>query len=42
MRAARYFIFAWSAFLIGGLVNTLMVLGYLPNLFINMYASQIG
>lgn len=42
MRVARYFIFAWSAFLIGGLVNTLMVLGYLPNLFITMYASQIG
>ncbi|VXB30082.1 Hybrid sensor histidine kinase/response regulator [Pseudomonas sp. 8AS] len=42
MRVARYFIFAWSAFLLGGLVNTLMVLGYLPNLFLTMYASQIG
>ena len=42
MRVARYFIFAWSAFLIGGLVNTLMVLGYLPNMFLTMYASQIG
>jgi hypothetical protein len=24
------------------LVNTLMVLGYLPNVFLTMYASQIG
>src|SRR5471032_380023 len=42
LRVARYFIIAWSAFLIGGLVNTLMVLGYLPNVFLTMYASQIG
>ncbi|MCQ0169127.1 hybrid sensor histidine kinase/response regulator [Pseudomonas sp. S12(2018)] len=42
MRVARYFIIAWSAFLLGGLVNTLMVLGYLPNVFLTMYASQIG
>ncbi|WP_339516463.1 sensor histidine kinase [Pseudomonas sp. RL_15y_Pfl2_60] len=42
MRVARYFIFAWSAFLLGGIVNTLMVLGFLPNVFITMYASQIG
>ncbi|TBU90897.1 hybrid sensor histidine kinase/response regulator [Phytopseudomonas dryadis] len=42
MRVARYFIIAWAAFLLGGLVNTLMVLGYLPNLFLTMYASQIG
>lgn len=42
LRLARYFIIAWSAFLIGGIVNTLMVLGYLPNVFITMYASQLG
>jgi len=42
MRVARYFIIAWAAFLAGGLVNTLMVLGYLPNAFLTMYASQIG
>jgi len=42
MRVARYFIFAWTAFLIGCIVNTLMVLGYLPNVFLTMYASQIG
>lgn len=42
MRVARYFIIAWTAFLAGGVVNTFMVLGYLPNLFITMYASQIG
>ena len=42
LRVARYFIFAWSAFLLGGIINTLMVLGYLPNMFLTMYASQIG
>ncbi|CRM31926.1 putative two-component system sensor kinase [Pseudomonas sp. FH4] len=41
-RVARYFIIAWSAFLIGGVVNTMMVLGYLPNVFFTMYSSQIG
>ncbi|MBS7676324.1 7TM-DISM domain-containing protein, partial [Vibrio cholerae] len=41
-RMARYFIIAWSAFLLGGVVNTLMVLGYLPNVFLTMYASQLG
>jgi two-component system, sensor histidine kinase LadS len=42
MRVARYFLIAWSAFLIGGQINTLMVLGYLPHMFITMYAGQIG
>ncbi|MEX5342259.1 7TM diverse intracellular signaling domain-containing protein [Pseudomonas sp. I2] len=42
LRVARWFIIAWTAFLLGGLVNTLMVLGYLPNVFLTMYASQIG
>ncbi|MEX6503392.1 hybrid sensor histidine kinase/response regulator [Pseudomonas zhanjiangensis] len=42
MRVARYFIIAWSAFLAGGAINSLMVLGYLPNMFLTMYASQIG
>ncbi|MCJ8169822.1 response regulator [Pseudomonas sp. A3.4] len=42
MRVARYFLFAWSAFLCGGFINTLMVMGYLPNVFFTMYASQIG
>ncbi|MBU1330730.1 MAG: response regulator [Gammaproteobacteria bacterium] len=42
MRVARYFIIAWSTFLVGGAINTLMVLGYLPNVFLTMYASQIG
>ncbi|MGC5701839.1 hybrid sensor histidine kinase/response regulator [Pseudomonas sp. NFXW11] len=42
LRVARYFIIAWSAFLFGGVINTLMVLGYLPNVFLTMYASQIG
>ncbi len=42
MRVARYFIIAWTAFLLGGVINTLMVLGFLPNVFLTMYASQIG
>ncbi|MFA7892740.1 sensor histidine kinase [Pseudomonas putida] len=42
LRVARWFIIAWTAFLVGGLVNTLMVLGYLPNMFLTMYASQLG
>ena len=41
-RVARYFIFGWSAFLIGGVVNATMLLGHLPNTFWTMYASQIG
>ncbi len=42
MRVARYFLIAWSAFLLGGQINTLMVLGYLPHMFLTMYAGQIG
>jgi signal transduction histidine kinase/CheY-like chemotaxis protein len=42
LRVARYFLLAWSTFLIGGLIYTLMVLGYLPNNFFTLYASQIG
>lgn len=42
MRVARFFIIAWTAFLLGGMVNALMLLGYLPNMFLTMYASQIG
>lgn len=42
MRVARYFIIAWSAFLVGGVINTLMVLGYLPYSFFTMYSSQFG
>lgn len=42
MRVARYFIIAWTAFLAGGVINTLMVLGYLPYSFFTMYASQFG
>lgn len=42
MRVARYFVIAWSALLLGGQINTLMVLGYLPHTFLTMYASQIG
>lgn len=42
MRVARYFIFAWTAFLLGGTINTLMVLGFLPNVFFTMYSGRIG
>jgi len=41
-RQARYFMIAWSAFLVGGFANTFMVLGLLPNVFLTMYASQLG
>jgi len=41
-RVARYFILAWSAFLLGGAINATMLLGFLPNTFLTMYASQIG
>ena len=41
-RVARYFIFGWSAFLVGGVINATMLLGHLPNNFWTMYASQIG
>jgi signal transduction histidine kinase len=42
LRVARYFLLAWSAFLIGGLIYTLMVLGFLPNMFVTLYAGQVG
>ncbi|MBD1600966.1 7TM diverse intracellular signaling domain-containing protein [Pseudomonas typographi] len=42
LRQARYFMIAWTAFLLGGVVNTLMVIGLLPNMFLTMYASQLG
>jgi signal transduction histidine kinase len=41
-RVARYFVFAWSAFLVGSVINITMLLGYLPNNFWTMYAGQIG
>ena len=42
LRQARYFLLAWSAFLLGALVYTLMSMGVLPSLFITLHASQIG
>ena len=42
MRQARYFLLAWSAFLLGALVYTLMSLGVLPSMFLTLHASQIG
>ncbi|HEY0289684.1 MAG TPA: 7TM diverse intracellular signaling domain-containing protein [Pseudomonas sp.] len=42
LRVARYFVLAWSAFLVGGVINATMLLGWLPNTFLTMYASQIG
>lgn len=41
-RVGRYFVLAWSVFMIGGLVFGLMLMGYLPNTFLTMYASHIG
>jgi signal transduction histidine kinase/CheY-like chemotaxis protein len=42
LRQARYFLLAWSAFLLGALVYTLMSMGVLPSMFITLHASQIG
>lgn len=42
LRQARYFLLAWSAFLLGALVYTLMSMGFLPSMFITLHASQIG
>lgn len=39
---ARYFVIAWSAFLIGSAVHACMLMGYLPNTFFTMHANQIG
>ncbi|HEX8596326.1 MAG TPA: sensor histidine kinase [Pseudomonas sp.] len=39
---ARYFVIAWSAFLIGSALHTCMLMGYLPNTFFTMNANQIG
>ncbi|MGN2433413.1 sensor histidine kinase [Pseudomonas syringae] len=41
-RVGRYFVLAWSVFLVSGVVFTLMLLGYLPNTFLTMYAIHIG
>jgi signal transduction histidine kinase len=41
-RVARYFILAWTAFLAGGVINAVMLLGFLPHTFLTMYSSQIG
>ncbi|GFM87122.1 sensor histidine kinase [Pseudomonas cichorii] len=42
VRIARYFLVAWVVFLMGGLVNAVMLFGYIPNTFLNLYASQIS
>ncbi|KPB54868.1 Sensor histidine kinase [Pseudomonas coronafaciens pv. oryzae] len=41
-RVGRYFVLAWSVFLVSGLIFMLMLLGYLPNTFLTLYASHIG
>ncbi|WP_095067781.1 7TM diverse intracellular signaling domain-containing protein [Pseudomonas sp. Irchel 3A18] len=42
VRIARYFLAAWVVFLMGGLVNAVMLFGYIPNTFLSLYASQIS
>ncbi|WP_122313643.1 7TM diverse intracellular signaling domain-containing protein [Pseudomonas cichorii] len=42
VRIARYFLAAWVVFLMGGLVNAVMLFGYIPNTFLHLYASQIS
>ena len=39
---AIYYIIAWSIFLVGSIVKSLTVLGFLPTMFITDYAQQIG
>jgi signal transduction histidine kinase len=41
-REARYFVLAWSAFLIGSVLHVGMLMGYLPHNFLTMYGNQIG
>lgn len=41
-RVGRYFVIAWSVFLVGGLIFSLMLLGQLPTTFLTMYACHIG
>lgn len=41
-RVARYFVIAWSIFLIGSLVFSLMLMGHLPNTFLTLYAAHIS
>ncbi len=42
LRQARYFMFAWTALLLGIGVYVLKVLGVLPNVFLTEYGAQIG
>ncbi len=39
---ARFFVLAWSAFLLGSAIHSAMLMGYLPHSFFTMYANQIG
>ncbi|KTC13401.1 sensor histidine kinase [Pseudomonas viridiflava] len=41
-RVGRYFVIAWSVFMVGGVIFGLMLLGKLPNTFLTMYACHIG
>lgn len=42
VREARYFVLAWTAFLLGSVIHVGMLAGYLPHNFFTMYANQIG
>ncbi|HPQ52956.1 MAG TPA: 7TM diverse intracellular signaling domain-containing protein [Spirochaetota bacterium] len=41
-KSARFFILAWSALIIGNIIQVLFRLGVLPNMFFIVYAQQIG
>ncbi len=41
-RPARYFVIAWSVFLLGGVIYILKAAGILPSNFLTEYAIQIG
>lgn len=42
MRTARYFLIAWSAYIAGGLLYSLVSLGLVANTFWSFYSMQIG
>ncbi|TCS37227.1 diguanylate cyclase (GGDEF)-like protein [Paucimonas lemoignei] len=42
VKPARYFMIAWSVFLIGSLLYALKTFGLLPSVFITNYGQQIG
>jgi len=42
VRAARYFVIAWTTYLISGSIYVLMIIGYLPVNAFSLHAIQVG